>query len=160
MTIQQSTFYSADQVVKRDSIAFIQSGWHKDIVDELRDSFLTQFASLNDRKVDTFEVPGAFEIPLFVKNLAESGKYAAIVAGGLVVDSGIYRHEFVATAVINGIMDTQLATGTPIFSAVLTPHDFISEGQPEFFKQHFVKKGAEAANACAQTLDALSKIAL
>ncbi|MFT6154368.1 MAG: 6,7-dimethyl-8-ribityllumazine synthase [Bermanella sp.] len=158
MTMNQNSFYSADKVVKRDRIAFIQSCWHRDIVDQLRDSFLKQFASLNDRKIDTFEVPGAFEIPLFVKNLAESGKYAGIVVGGLVVDSGIYRHEFVATAVIDGIMKAQLDSGTPIFSAVLTPHDFISEGQPEFFKEHFITKGAEAANACAETLAALEKI--
>ena len=83
-----------------------------------------------------------------------SGTYAAaVVAAGLVVDGGIYRHEFVATAVIDGLMRAQMDTGTPVFSAVLTPHDFISEGQPEFFSNHFVTKGVEVAQACAGTLE-------
>ncbi len=68
------------------------------------------------------------------------------------MDGGLYRHEFVASAVIDGLMTAQLDTGIPIFSAVLTPHDFLSDGQAEFFTEHFVLKGAEAAQACATTL--------
>lgn len=139
-------------IASRGRVAFIQSCWHRDIVDKLRDSFVDTFATLDGRQVDTFEVPGAFEIPLKAQFLANTGKYAAIVAAGLVVDGGIYRHEFVAGAVIDGLMSTQLATQTPIFSAVLTPHDFLTEGQPEFFAEHFTSKGIEAAQACALTL--------
>lgn len=144
-----STSYN---IAARDRVAFIQSCWHRDIVDQLRDSFRTEFSRLDGRRVDLFEVPGAFEIPLKAKMLAAGGEYAAIVAAGLVVDGGIYRHEFVASAVIDGLMTTQLATNTPIFSAVLTPHDFCSAGQEAFFAEHFVLKGAEAAQACASTL--------
>ena len=140
------------ETAARGRIAFIQSCWHRDIVDRLRDSFLQEFAALDGRTVSLFEVPGAFEIPLKAKLLAASGDYAAVVAAGLVVDGGIYRHEFVASAVIDGLMSTQMDTGVPVFSAVLTPHDFQSEGQPEFFAEHFVIKGREAAQACASTL--------
>ena len=151
-------FPNAKQIVKRDRIAFIQSCWHRDIVNQLRDSFVKQFSSLSAKPIDVFEVAGAYEIPLQAKFLAQSGQYAGIVAAGLVVDGGVYRHEFVAGAVIDGLMQTQLETGTPIFSAVLTPHDFTSEGQAEFFKDHFVEKGIEAANACVETLAAMAKI--
>jgi 6,7-dimethyl-8-ribityllumazine synthase len=131
-----------------------------DIVEQLRDSFLLNFTQLSpDRSVDVFEVPGAFEIPLCTKKLAQSGEYAAVVAAGLVVDGGIYRHEFVATAVINGLMQVQLDSEVPVFSAVLTPHDFLSEGQTDFFRKHFVGKGQEAAQACAETLTQLQSIA-
>ena len=139
-------------IATRGRVAFIQSCWHREIVDRLRDSFLDTFSTLDGRPVDVFEVPGAFEIPLKAQFLANTGKYAAIVAAGLVVDGGIYRHEFVASAVIDGLMKTQLATHTPIFSAVLTPHDFLTEGQPEFFAEHFSSKGIEAAQACASTI--------
>jgi 6,7-dimethyl-8-ribityllumazine synthase len=139
-------------IATRDRVAFIQSCWHREIVDRLRDSFLDAFATLDGRQVDIFEVPGAFEIPLRAQCLADTGKYAAIVAAGLVVDGGIYRHEFVAGAVIDGLMRTQLATHTPIFSAVLTPHDFLAEGQPDFFAAHFSSKGIEAAQACASMI--------
>ena len=141
----------------RGRVAFIQSCWHRDIVDRLRDSFLDEFSKFDDRRVAVFEVPGAYEIPLKAKILAASGDYAAVVAAGLVVDGGIYRHEFVASAVIDGLMTVQLETGVPIFSAVLTPHDFHSEGQAEFFSEHFVIKGAEAAQACATTLAGYAK---
>jgi len=75
-----------------------------------------------------------------------------------VVDGGIYRHEFVAHAVIDGLMRAQMDTGMPVFSAVLTPHHFHGEEHHAYFKEHFVKKGQEAAQACAQTLESLSKI--
>ena len=140
------------ETFQRDRIAFIQACWHRDIVDRLRDAFLAETANLTTRSVDLFEVPGAFEIPLRAKLLAASGRYAAVVATGLVVDGGIYRHDFVATAVIDGLMRAQLDTGTPVFSAVLTPHDYLSEGQPEFFAKHFINKGIEVAQACAATL--------
>jgi len=146
-------------IAKRNRVAFVQACWHRDIVDELRDAFKAEFAELSDRNVDYFEVPGAYEIPLHAKALAETGKYAAVVAAGLVVDGGIYRHDFVGTAVIDGLMRAQMDSSMPVFSAVLTPHHFHSnEEHHSFFKEHFVLKGQEVAQACAQTLDSLVKI--
>src|SRR3546814_13025891 len=74
--------------------------------------------------ISLFEVPGAFEIPLHAKKLAQTGRYAAIVACGFVVDGGIYRHEFVADAVIGALMAVQLETEVTVISAVLTPQHF------------------------------------
>lgn len=139
-------------VTQEPQIALILAQWHADIVGQFRQSFLEEFKKSDGRGVRVFEVPGAFEIPLLCKQLAATGKYAAIVAGALVVDGGIYRHEFVAGAVVNALMQAQLETGVPIFSGVLTPKDFTSFGQAEFFRSHFVEKGREAAVACAQTL--------
>ena len=142
-------------------IAFIQACWHRDIVDQCRDSFLKEIAELTECTVDCVELPGAFEIPLHAKLLAESGKYDAIVAAGLVTDSGVYRHEFVAHAVIDGLMRVQLDTGKPVFSAVLTPHQFHNyDEHTNFFTNHFVVKGKEAAVACADTLASLKKLSL
>ena len=144
-------------ITSRGKIALVQSCWHRDIVDAFCDSFSQVHASLDSRDVELFEVPGAFEIPLRAKLLACSGQYTGIVAAGLIVDGGIYRHEFVSTAVIDGLMRVQLDTGVPIFSAALTPQDFLSEGQPAFFREHFVTKGAEAAHACVETIGALQQ---
>lgn len=150
---------SIHEIISRDKVAFVQACWHRDIVDELRDSFQQEFSRLSDKEIIFHEVPGAFEIPLLIKSLAASNKYAAVVAAGLVVDGGIYRHDFVATAVIDGLMQTQLDTGLPVFSAVLTPHHFhSSEEHHTFFKNHFVIKGQEVAHACSQTLDSHTKI--
>ena len=82
-----------------------------------------------------------------------------MVAGGLVVNGGIYRHDFVGRTVIDGLMQAQMETGMPVFSAVLTPHHFHgSEEHVSFFKEHFVKKGKEAAHACAETIESLVKL--
>ncbi|MFK7978078.1 MAG: 6,7-dimethyl-8-ribityllumazine synthase [Halioglobus sp.] len=139
-------------IVQKPQVALILARWHSSIVDNFKASFLEAFEAVDGRRVDVFEVPGAFEIPLLAKQLANTGNYAAIVAGALVVDGGIYRHEFVASAVVQGLMNTQLETSVPIFSGVLTPKDFETEGQESFFEQHFLIKGREAAQACHQTL--------
>lgn len=154
MTTFNSNFSDTSQ---RGRIAFVQSCWHRDIVDQLRDAFLKEFQELDARQIDFIEVPGALEIPLRAKLLAVNGEYAAVVTAGLIVDGGIYRHEFVSSAVIDGLMRVQLDTGVPVFSAVLTPQDFLSDGQPEFFKEHFVIKGVEAAQTCAATLGPLAR---
>ena len=137
-------------------VAFIQSCWHRDIVDRCREAFVAEIAKLGiaEGAIDFFEVPGAFEIPLQSKLLARTGRYAAIVAAGFVVDGGIYRHEFVAEAVIAALMQVQLEAEVPVISAVLTPQRFHEhEDHRKFFREHFLVKGAEAASACAKTID-------
>ena len=134
-------------------IAFIQSCWHKNIVDQARDSFQQELKNLNDYEIDFFELPGAFELPLKTKQLALTGHYSGIVAAGFVVDGGIYRHDFVANAVITGLMHVQLDVQVPVFSVVLTPHNFQETKEHiNFFTQHFIEKGKEAAHAVQETL--------
>ncbi|HXS33533.1 MAG TPA: 6,7-dimethyl-8-ribityllumazine synthase [Solirubrobacterales bacterium] len=142
-------------------IAFVQSCWHKDLVDQCRSAFVAETEQLGiaESQVDFFEVTGAFEIPLHGMRLAECGAYDAIIAAGLVVDGGIYRHEFVADAVIGGLMRVQLDTGVPVISAVLTPHHFHEhETHRAFFFEHLAAKGVEAARACAHTIEALDRL--
>jgi len=142
-------------------IAFVQSCWHKDIVDRCRESFIEAIGKLGiaEDRIDVFAVPGAFEIPLQAKLLAKTGRYAAIVAAGFVVDGGIYRHEFVADAVIAALMRVQLDTEVPVISAVLTPQRFHDHDEHrKFFHAHFVVKGAEAAVACAGTIANMNRL--
>ena len=124
------------------------------IVDQCKNSVLREFErSEVPVAIEVFNVPGAFEIPLHAQRLAQTGRYDAIVACGLVVNGGIYRHEFVAAAVIDGLMRVQLDTGVPVLSVVLTPRDFHEHDEHRrFFAEHFVKKGTEVAQACLQTL--------
>lgn len=141
-------------------IAFIQACWHKEIVDQCRKSFVAAMAKsgYGADRIDLYEVPGSFEIPLQAKLLAKSGRYGAIVASGLVVDGGIYRHDFVAEAVISGLMQVQLETEVPVISAVLTPQRFHEhDDHRRFFHEHFTVKGAEAAQACARTIENLAQ---
>ncbi len=142
-------------------IAFVEAQWHSDIVHQARDAFLEEMARhgfARDR-IDIVDVPGAFEIPLHAKRLALSGRYAAIVGCALVVDGGIYRHEFVANTVVSTLMALQLETNVPILSAVLTPHHFHEHVEHrKYFHQHFAVKGTEVADACIKTLESLHRI--
>ncbi len=141
--------------------AFVHALWHEDIVHQARDSFIAEMgkAGVPAANIDVFTVPGAYELPLHIKQLAKTGQYAGIVASGFVVDGGIYRHDFVATAVIDGLMHVQLDTEVPVFSVVLTPHHFHDHTvHQQFYFDHFVVKGAEAAHACLQTVASLAQI--
>ena len=141
----------------RPTIAFVQSCWHRDIVDQARDGFLAEIG--DQASIELFEVPGAFELPLHIRCLVDTSRYDAVVAAGFVVDGGIYRHEFVADAVISGLMRVQLDSGVPVFSTVLTPQQFHeSATHVEFFREHMVHKGREAADTCLQTLAARSQV--
>ena len=142
-------------------IAFVQAQWHADIVHQARDAFLAELErqGVPADTIDVFDVPGAFEIPLHAKRLAQSGRYAAIVGCALVVDGGIYRHEFVATTVVNALMNLQLETSVPILSAVLTPHHFHEHAEHrKYFHRHFAVKGTEAAEACVRTIEGLRRV--
>ncbi len=137
-------------MTKPVNIAFIKAQWHAQIVDQSLVGFEQE---IEDANVDVYNVPGAFEMPLLAKKLAQTGKYDAIVAAALVVDGGIYHHEFVSAAVVDALMQGQMETGVPMFSVSLTPHNF--QETPDliaFFTDHFVKKGQEAAGAVKQTL--------
>jgi 6,7-dimethyl-8-ribityllumazine synthase len=141
-------------------IAFIKAGWHSDIVDQCYYSCVEQLSISNIlHKVETYDVPGALEIPLLAKDLAKTGKYDAIIASAFIVNGGIYRHDFVSTAVIDGMMRVQLDTDIPVFSAVLTPHNFQeSKEQIKFFYDHFKVKGKEVADACLSMLEVRNSI--
>ena len=150
-----------NQRLTSSRVAFIQSLWHRDIVDQARIAFLAEMAKagIADDAIERFEVPGAFEIPLHAKRLGKSGRYAAIVAAGFGVDGGIYRHEFVAETVIRALMQVQLEVNVPVFSAVLTPHQFHEHDVHQaFFREHMLQKGKEAAQACSATMDSLARI--
>lgn len=158
--MNQSSNYSAFPYTGA-RVAVVSASWHRDIVQQARKGLSDEF-QLHGwplDAIDFFELPGAFELPLQGLKLARSGRYQAVIACGLVVDGGIYRHDFVASAVIDGLMRVQLDTGVPVFSAVLTPHHFHEHDEHQrYFSAHFVVKGRELAQACLQTLAAAAAI--
>ena len=145
------------------TIAFIQARWHADIVDESRISFIAAMdkKTQSAATIEVIDVPGAYEIPLLAKRVAETGNYDAIVGAAFVVDGGIYRHDFVASAVVSGMMQAQLETGVPILSVSLTPHQFQETAEHRgFFLEHFKIKGEEAAEACMSILEQHRRLAV
>lgn len=141
-------------------IAFLHATWHEDIVLNCLVGFKKELASrgYDVSLIDVIPVPGAFEIPLQAKLLAKSGRYSAIAGSALVVDGGIYRHDFVAQTVCNALMQVQLETEVPVVTAVLTPHHFHEHDEhKKYFSHHFIGKGVELANACDQAIQLTEK---
>ena len=141
---------------KPQRIAFVQSAWHREVIEQCRLAFLAEIEErgIERARIDLFEVPGSFEIPLHVQLLAKTRRYTAVVAAGLVVDD-----EYIAETVIRALMDVQLRTEVPVFSAVLTPQQFHETAAHfDFFRKHFATKGVEVAEACANTLLSLERL--
>ena len=137
--------------------AFVKAQWHAEIVDRALEGFLQLIPA---EQVDVFNVPGALELPLTARDLARTGRYASVACAALVVDGGIYRHNFVAQAVIDGLMQAGLETGVPILSVSLTPHHYReNDHHTSIYRDHFIEKGCEAARAAlmiGKTREAIS----
>lgn len=132
--------------------AFVKAQWHADIVDRAYEGFIQIIPA---SQVDVFDVPGAFEMPLMARDLAASGRYAAVACAAFVVDGGIYRHDFVAQSVVDGLMRVSLDTGVPVLSVSLTPHHYQeTDHHNAIYRAHFVTKGSEAAQAALGILKA------
>jgi len=82
-------------------------------------------------------VPGAFEIPLAAKKLAESGKYDAIICVGAVIRGNTSHYDYVCSEVSKGIANTSLQLGVPIMFGVVTT---------ENIEQAIERAGTKAGN--------------
>ncbi|MBV8061009.1 MAG: 6,7-dimethyl-8-ribityllumazine synthase [Alphaproteobacteria bacterium] len=153
---------AASHFSSKSRIGLITSSWHDQHVTACTESF---FMRLREEGVDTHSVvtmvdaPGALEFPMLAKRMALTGEYAVIAVAALIVDNGIYRHEFISSAVINGIVQVSIETGVPVLSAALTPHHFHEHGaHQEFFNKHMHLKGVELAEAALKVVATIHQI--
>lgn len=94
-------------------------------------------------------VPGALEIPLTLKKMAQSGKYDALIALGAVIRGETYHFEIVSNESARGIMNVQLETGIPIANGVLTTEN------DEQAEVRMMQKGADCAAAAVEMANLL-----
>lgn len=92
------------------------------IVDRLLDGALDALKKhgVQDRDISLVKAPGAYELPLIAKKMADSGNYDAIVALGAVIRGGTPHFEYVAGECIKGLSQVGLNSGLPIAFGVLT----------------------------------------
>jgi 6,7-dimethyl-8-ribityllumazine synthase len=106
-------------------IAIVATRWNVEIVDALMDG---SYRCLEDwgvpeDSVDEFYVPGAYEIPLAVSLLLESGDYDGVITLGAVIRGDTPHFDFVAGECSRGLMDVQLRHALPVGFGVLTVND-------------------------------------
>jgi 6,7-dimethyl-8-ribityllumazine synthase len=105
-------------------------------------------AGVSPADVTTVEVPGAFEIPLTAKRLAESKRFDAVICLGCLIKGDTMHFEYIAAAASQGIMDVGLSTGVPIAFGVLTT---LTDEQAEIRASAGAgNKGREAALAAIE----------
>ena len=93
-------------------------------------------------------VPGAFELPLTVQRLAESGDYDAIVCLGCLIKGDTMHFEYIAESVAHGLAQVALQSGIPVALGVLTT--LTEEQAVERSAPGPANKGAEAAHAAME----------
>ncbi len=105
---------------------------------------------LSPSEIETFEAPGAFELPLLAQTLANTKKYAGIICLGAVIKGDTAHFEFISLGATIGIQQTMLATGIPITFGILTTYDE-SQALVRSIPTSGENKGREAANACYES---------
>ena len=73
-----------------------------------------------DEDIDVAWVPGAFEIPVVAKKMAESGKYDAVIALGAVIRGSTTHYDYVCNEVSKGVAQVGMQTGVPTIFGVVT----------------------------------------
>jgi len=77
-------------------------------------------ASVRDTDVTIVHVPGAFEIPVAARRIADAGDVDAVIALGCLIKGETMHFEYIASAASQGIMDVSTSTGIPVAFGVLT----------------------------------------
>src|SRR4051812_26819666 len=96
--------------------AIVVGRFYEELAERLVAGALTVF----EGEGDVFDVPGAFELPIAAKFVAETGRYAGIACLGAVIRGETDHYDYVCSEAARGIMDVQLETGVPCAFGVLT----------------------------------------
>lgn len=125
------------------------------IVDRLLDGALDTLRKqgVQDRDISVVKVPGAYELPLITKKMAESGSYDAIIALGAVIRGETPHFEYVAGECVKGLSWVGLNSGLPIAFGVLTV-DTIEQA----IERAGTKAGNKGAEAALTAIEMLSLI--
>jgi len=96
--------------------------FYEDLAARLVDGAKSEFsaAGIPDDDIETFEIPGAFELPLAAHYCATSGRFSGVACLGAVIRGETDHYDFVCSEAARGIQSVQLETGVPCGFGVLT----------------------------------------
>ncbi len=122
------------------------AGFHRELAEALLGGAQARLAEAGSTQAaDVVWVPGAFELPLAAKVLAETGTYAAIICVGAVIRGETPHFEYVCSVASSGLTRVALDTGVPCTFGVLTT---------DSLDQAWARAGGEVGNAGADAADA------
>jgi len=139
-------------------VAVLVTRWNSFITDNLLEGALRALKrnDMDDSQITVVRVPGAYELSIAALKLAESGKYAAIIALGCVIRGGTPHFEYVSTGCNDGLNQVQIKTGVPVTFGVLTVDNV--DQAIERSGEDPNNKGEEAAHTALEMISVLRKI--
>ncbi len=126
-------------------VAIVASRFNEDFCERLLAGALAELAALNVAAADilTERVPGALEVPMALQWLAQSSRFDALIALGVVIRGETYHFDLVANESSRGVMKVQLETGVPIANGIITTEN-VAQAEAR------IGKGAEAARVAVE----------
>lgn len=139
--------------------AIVVARWNDSITYKLRDGAVETLKEhgAGPDQINVFYVPGSFELPMLADKLAATGKYAAVICLGAVIQGDTMHHEYINHAVAHGIMNAAREHGIPVIFGVLTcKNDKQAMDRAGGLVGH---KGVEAAQAALELVGVYRSLA-
>ena len=138
--------------------ALVVARWNSFVVEHLLEGAIDTLRrhGISEKQMTIYRAPGAFEIPLVVKKVADAKKYDAIIALGAVIRGGTPHFEYVAGECVKGLGQVSLSAGIPVAFGVLTVDTI--EQAIERSGTKAGNKGAEAASSALEMVNLLKQL--
>ena len=151
--------YEGQLIADGLKIGIVASRFNEFITNKLMEGAIDALKrhGVNEDDIAVAWVPGAFEIPMVAKKMAESGKYDAVVCVGAVIRGSTPHFDYVAAEVSKGIAQIALQTGVPTMFGVLTTESI--EQAIERAGTKAGNKGFEAAEGAIEMANLLRALA-
>ena len=131
--------YEGKQVAEKIRVGIVAARFNEFITSKLLGGAIDGLVrhNVNEDDIDVAWVPGAFEIPVIAKRMAQTGKYDAVICVGAVIRGSTTHYDYVCNEVSKGIAHVSLETGIPVLFGILTT---------ENIEQAIERAGSKAGN--------------
>ena len=138
-------------------IAIVRSNYYPNLTKSLEKACREYLVAcgVKEDNIAIFEVPGSWEIPLIVKNIASAKKFDGIVAFGVIIKGDTYHFEMIANECARGLMNIALEFNIPITFEILATYNLEQAKKRSIGK---LNRGIEAAKTLLETIKELSRL--
>ena len=133
-------------------ILIISTSWNQEIIDIMKEDAISNLQKYNVNKIDSIEVPGAFELSQAAEKFIES--YDAVLALGTIIKGETYHFEVLAHETARSLSQVSISNKKPVIFGVLTTNNELQA------KQRAQVKGSEYAKSLLKMIDLFSKDAI
>ena len=146
---------AVSEKAKKASYGIVFTAWNADIVQELLHEAKKELTNqgVNENNIVIKEVPGAFELPLAAKVVAEVNNVSCVISIGAIIKGDTPHFDFISQACLDGLQNIAIETGIPMICGVLTTNNI--EQAKERSDSYRMNKGKEFALSAMNMVDAL-----